>query len=129
MNLVKYIHMKEDVGRWWKKAKKDLSTAKFLLDGEKYEESAFFSQQAAEKALKALCLKKFGKIRKIHDLVELGRDANLPEELLEKAKELTLAYVYSRYPDIEEAEDMEKAAADFLKYAEKITKWSRKNLS
>lgn len=52
-----------------------------LFKNKKHEESAFFSQQAAEKALKALSLEKHEKIRKIHDIVELGREVKLPEHL------------------------------------------------
>ncbi len=120
--------MREEVKRWWGKAKRDFSTSNFLFKGRKYEESIFFSQQAAEKALKALSLKKFNRIRKIHDLVELGKDVKLPNNILENLRELTLAYVYSRYPDVQEPEDLKGIAISFLKYAEEVLKWTEKNL-
>ena len=120
--------MKPETRKWLGRAKKDLDTARLLLENKKHEESAFFSQQAAEKALKALSLEKHKRIRKIHDLVELGRDVKLPEHLLDDAKELTMAYVYSRYPDVEESKDLEEIAAGFLKYAEEILKWVETNL-
>ena len=56
--------MKEEVNRWWKKAKRDLSSARYNFKGKKYDVSAFLCQQSAEKALKALSLKKSGEIRK-----------------------------------------------------------------
>ena len=88
--------MKEEARKWFKKAKQDLSSAKYNYKGRKHDVSAFLCQQSAEKALKALLLKKSGKIRKIHDLVELGKNVNLPSDLLDSCKELTLSYVYTR---------------------------------
>ena len=73
-------------------------------------------------------IKGSGKLRKIHDLVELGKDAGMPEELLDEAKELTMAYIYSRYPDAQGKEDMEKKASEFIGYARRIVEWSEKNL-
>jgi HEPN domain-containing protein len=99
---------------WMLRAKKDIDTAKLLLDNGRFEESAFFSQQAAEKAMKAVIIKKSGKLRKIHDLVELGKDVRLPAELLDEAKELTMAYIYSRYPDTNGAKNMKEKAAEFI---------------
>ncbi len=48
--------MEEEIRNWWKQAKKDLETANYLYKGERYEESAVFSQQSVEKALKALIM-------------------------------------------------------------------------
>lgn len=90
--------MKAEVKRWWKQARSDLAKAKILFNNRKYDGTTFYCQQAAEKALKALSLKKFNKIRKIYDLVELGKEVKLPDNLLNEAKELTQAYIYSRYP-------------------------------
>jgi len=120
--------MKEEVKRWWKKAKKDLDSAKYNFKGKKYDVSAFLCQQSAEKALKALLLKKSGKIRKIHDLVELGKEVGLSSELLNETKELTLAYTYARYPDIEEVKNLNKIAKKFLHVSEEILKWVKKQL-
>lgn len=61
-------------------------------------------------------------------MVELGREAGLAEELLDKSKELTMAYIYSRYPDAQGKEDMEKKASEFIGYARRIVEWSEKNL-
>ena len=120
--------MKPETRRWLKRAKKDFDTAKLLLKNKKHEESAFFSQQAAEKALKALSLERYERIRKIHDIVELGKDVKLPEYLLDNAKELTMAYVYSRYPDVQESGNLEGIAIKFLKYVKEILKWVERNL-
>ncbi|MBI3035239.1 HEPN domain-containing protein [Candidatus Woesearchaeota archaeon] len=120
--------MKEEVKRWWKKAKDDLKKAKILFDNKKYDGSAFFCQQAAEKGLKAVMLKEKNKILKIHDLVELGKRVNLPQNLINYCKELTLAYIYARYPDIEEAKNIKDISAKFLKNTAEILKWTGKKL-
>ena len=118
--------MKEEIKKWLAKAKQDLDSAKYNFKGRKYDVSAFLCQQSAEKALKALLLKKSGRIRKIHDLVELGKSVDLPSDLLDKVKELTLAYIYTRYPDIKEVKNFGKIVKEFLKTSEEILKWAKK---
>lgn len=120
--------MKEEVKRWWDYSKSDLNTAEYLFRGKKYKDASFYCQQAVEKALKALSLKEEGKIKKIHDLVELGKDVNLPSDLIDYCKELTLAYIYSRYPDVKEEKNMRSVSANFLKYTKEILKWTGKKI-
>ena len=60
--------MKEEVKRWLDKAKEDLEKAEVLLKSEHYDGAAFFSQQSAEKALKAIIIKRTNNFPKIHDL-------------------------------------------------------------
>lgn len=121
--------MKEEVKRWWKKAKDDLEKARILHNNRKYDGAVFFCQQSVEKGLKALLLKEKDKIKRIHDLVELGKDVNLPKNFIDYCKELTLAYIYSRYPDIkEEKRKIKSISFNFLKYAKEILKWIKKRL-
>ena len=120
--------MKQEVKRWMAQAKEDYDTAKFDFEGKKYKAAAFWCQQSAEKALKALTLKKTGKIKKIHDLVILGKDAGIPPNLLSKLKELTLAYVYSRYPDVSNVNNLKDKVSHFLKVSEEVLKWTKKIL-
>jgi len=120
--------MKEEVKRWWSKAKDDLDKAKILFNNKKYDGTALFCQQAVEKGLKTLSLKEKNEIKRIHDLVELGKDINLPQNFLEYCKELTLSYIYSRYPDIEEEKDIKSISTDFLKYTEEILIWIQERL-
>ncbi|MBI4181542.1 MAG: HEPN domain-containing protein [Candidatus Aenigmarchaeota archaeon] len=121
--------MREDVQAWWGRAERDLDTARYLLSGKRYEDAAVYAQQAAEKALKAVSLRQGKAIRKIHDLVKLGKDVGLPGSLLEQAKELTLAYAYGRYPDVPGAEEIQSIAADFIDSAEEILQWAKRNLA
>ncbi|PXF51335.1 MAG: hypothetical protein C4B55_02775 [Candidatus Methanophagaceae archaeon] len=46
--------MRKEVSRLWEQALEDFDTAEKLLEVEKYYASVFFSEQAAEKALKPL---------------------------------------------------------------------------
>ncbi len=120
--------MKEEVKRWLSSAKEDCDTAGFNLQGKRYKYATFLCQQAVEKALKALLLNTIGSIRKIHDLVELSREAGLPEALRGELKELTIAYIYSRYPDVSEVVDLKKKAKKFVKISERVLKWVEHNL-
>lgn len=120
--------MKEEVKRWVKSAKEDYETAKFNFEGEKYRASAFLCQQSVEKALKAFLLEKTGKIRKIHDLVELGKDGKIPPNLLNELKELTLAYIYSRYPDVKQENNLKNKVSYFLEISKEVVKWVEENL-
>lgn len=97
--------MKEECKKWFKKAKEDLRTAKFNYRGKRYDVVAFFCQQAVEKALKALSIEKTGEFRKIHDLKLLGKQVGLPKKYIPLCEEISLAYVYSRYPDIPEIKE------------------------
>lgn len=113
----------KEISRWIEKAKSDLEKAEILLDNKKYDGAVFYCQQAVEKAIKALILKNKKELKKIHDLVELGKSINLPENLLEYCKEITQSYIYSRYPDIEEPKNIGEIASRFLKYSKEIMKW------
>jgi HEPN domain-containing protein len=112
---------------WIKKAEEDLDTAIYNLKGDKIEAGLFFLQQSAEKALKAVYIKKFKKLLKTHDLVRLSREVKAPENIEEICKELTRVYQYTRYPDAKidsevTAEEIEK----FKQGVEEIIKWIKK---
>ena len=48
--------IREEALRWFEEGENDISTANILLENKKYNPSAFYSQQAAEKILKGLLL-------------------------------------------------------------------------
>lgn len=121
--------MKEEVRRWWEQAKQDLKVAQDNFGLRHYEYAAFLCQQSVEKALKAVLLNRSGHIRKIHDLVALGKDVRLPAQLLQFCTEMTQAYVFARYPDVAGATNIKESAADFLMQAKEILKWTEKQLS
>ncbi|HIH20629.1 TPA: HEPN domain-containing protein [Candidatus Micrarchaeota archaeon] len=78
-------------------AKEDLHTAEANLQIKKYYVTAFFCQQAAENALKALTIEKLKENPKSHSLIELG--AKLGFKADEDLIELNPDYTVSRYPD------------------------------
>lgn len=88
----------------------------------------FLCQQAAEKAMKAVMLEREGEIIKIHDLVILAKKVNAPEEIIQNAKELTLAYTYTRYPDLPKINDAKGKSKVFLDYAKKVIEWAKESL-
>ena len=118
----------EETKGWLEKAKKDIKAAENSISMKDYEWACFQAQQSAEKALKALYIKKYKKLLKIHDLVLLAKRLNAPEEILQFCKELTPAYLYTRYPDISHVENLENLARKFLIYAKDILKWINKNI-
>ena len=84
--------MKQEVKNWFEKAKSDLITAEYNLDGNMLDAAAFYSQQAAEKALKALYIERFNELWKIHDLVRLAKKINAPVKITELCAKITPAY-------------------------------------
>ena len=118
----------EEYKDWLKQAEKDLDTAKYNLDGNKTEAGFFFLQQSAEKALKAIYIKKFKELLKVHDLVILAKKLNAPKQILEYCTKLTPAYQYTRYPDVSKVDDLKEVQDDFILYSEEIIKWCKENL-
>ncbi len=120
--------MAEEAKVWLDKAERDLAAASWNFKGKFFEESAFLCQQSVEKALKAMLLRKGNKIEKTHDLVFLAKKLNLPENFKENLKELTLAYIYSRYPDAKQEQNLEAVASKFLDWALEILKWIKEQI-
>ena len=97
--------MKEEVKKWMEKAISDLNHAKSSMKTRDFDWAQIASQQAAEKALKAVCLHKEVGLIKVHDLTILARKINAPMKILEKCGLLNPFYTSSRYPDVEELMD------------------------
>ncbi|MBL7147705.1 MAG: HEPN domain-containing protein [Nanoarchaeota archaeon] len=72
--------MKEETKRWLTKSKDDVIKAKDNLKIKHYDLVSFLCQQSTEKALKSFLIEKTGKFPKIHDLVKLGKLANLEKD-------------------------------------------------
>ena len=97
-----------------------------------WEDVCYDSQQAAEKALKAmLCYKKIG-FRPVHDIGELidalvKGGVPVPNDVRE-ASVLTVYAVQTRYPgDYERV--TEEEFLDALKMAGKVVSWAEKNVN
>jgi HEPN domain-containing protein len=87
---------------WMAQAKRDLENARYEVKGGFYEWACFLSQQAAEKAVKAvfqrLGAEAFG--RSVAGLMQrLGKKFKIERELVDIARELDKAYIPTRYPN------------------------------
>lgn len=103
-----------------------MKTAETNLEHRRFDASAFFAHQAAEKALKALYVLKFKRLWRIHDLVELGRRVEAPGEVLKSCDALNPHYIETRYPlDIIYSEEMVK---DALENAREVLGWVEEQL-
>lgn len=116
---------------WLDIAKQDYIAAENLLEDGLYPESAFYSQQASEKALKAVNIKENKENIKGHSIVSLAKALNCPQKIISATQELTTHYVSSRYPDIVEDildyydYDLTKK---LLNYSKEVLEWSIQKL-
>ena len=117
----------EEIKVWFERAKKDFKAATNSLNSGDYEWTAFQAQQATEKSLKALYIKKHKNFIKIHDLVFLARKVNAPKEILVLCSKINPSYLDTRYPDLTKSYNQEDAK-EILNYAEKVLEWIEKNL-
>ncbi len=121
--------MREETKRWMDKVKDDLRKAKDNFKIKNYDLSSFLCQQTVEKALKAVLIERTKNFPKIHDLVRLGKLVVLDEELLKDCEKLSPVYIETRYPDVDEEDYTQEESAEDIKTAEKILKWTIKQLS
>jgi HEPN domain-containing protein len=89
--------------RWLREARTELETASWDLKGNRASAACFWSQQAAEKALKAFLYFKGERIVLEHSVARLAQMCEAKEtgfaEFLEGAKILDRYYVPTRYPN------------------------------
>lgn len=89
--------------RWFAQARSDLAFAQHGLDGGFYAQTCFMSQQAGEKALKALHYLGGARFVPSHSLVQLLRALTARHPALggleDAAQQLDLYYVPTRYPN------------------------------
>lgn len=84
---------------WLEESRDDLEAAETLLKDGRYSKACFLSQQAAEKAVKALIIHRLKIFETIHSVAELLRKINAPEEMIQLGVELDRHYIPSRYPN------------------------------
>ncbi len=89
--------------RWLEQAEYDLGFARYALEGRHYNQVCFISQQAAEKAVKAIVYGSGARRVRGHSIVELIDHfaEAVPElkELLDQGEALDVHYISSRYPN------------------------------
>ena len=115
---------------FWAQARADLATAVTLLDAGVYYASVFFSQQAAEKALKAAITDHQRRSPKGHNLVQMANTMNAPVEIMNAAAELNPEFMASRNPESVEggvpAQMYDKTSARLhLRCAQDVVEWAK----
>lgn len=111
----------------------DLKAAELNLGSRLFYVCAFLSQQAAEKALKALYIEvKREPQPRTHDLTELGTSLQVPVDIMDILIELNPVFVVSRYPDaangIPARMYNERLASSHLDQARRVIEWARERL-
>ncbi|HNR12930.1 MAG TPA: HEPN domain-containing protein [Thermodesulfobacteriota bacterium] len=89
-------------GRWMEQARYDFDTAKAMFESGRYLYVLFCCQQAVEKALKAVIVKRTEEFPpRVHSLMRLAEYASLEpsEERAALLRELSAYYIQTRYPE------------------------------
>lgn len=122
--------MRKEVSDWVESAKNDLETATTLLREKVFYASAFYSQQAAEKALKAAYISKSKKLYAQHNIISLATELGATSEIIASCKRLNPHYIQSRYPDAANAVPADsydnKIASELLIESKKVVEWAIK---
>jgi HEPN domain-containing protein len=123
----------DDPLEWLNRAKSNLVRAKadIRLSGIYLEDLCFDAQQAAEKAIKAVLIRRGIRFRFVHDLTSLltliEREGSSIPETVKEAGRLTRYAVAIRYPGHDELvtlDEYERAVA----IAETVLKWAEEEL-
>jgi HEPN domain-containing protein len=119
--------MREEVKNRLKQAQADLRSSANSRESGDFYMSVFASQQAAEKALKALCLLKLKTYPKGHSIIFLAQEIGVSEELMSGIRDLNPEYMSTRYPDIAVGVPAElyddRIAARHFKTAQEVHEW------
>ena len=86
-------------GDWMAQAENDLSFARHALTAGHYAQCCFVCQQAAEKALKSLLMRRGAKAAFTHSLYTLCTALKVSGDVESASKKLDRYYVSARYPD------------------------------
>lgn len=117
----------KEASRWWKHSLSDLETAEYNLKGGMLNAAAFYAQQAAEKALKAMQIDKLGRFERTHDLVYLAKSVEAPDEVIEQCELISPFYTVTRYPDVEVSFNTKKVSS-VVEATKEVVEWVRQTL-
>ena len=94
--------------KWYKQAVHDLDMAVKNIEIEGYDVTAFLSQQAVEKLLKAVIVLQGIKMPKTHHIDDLSIALQLPETIVDTIMDLSGDYTFARYPDVSDTVPFEQ---------------------
>lgn len=121
----------DDPREWLNRARSNLVQAKTRRKGIYLEDLCFNAQQAAEKAIKALLIKRDVNFPYVHDIADLltsleNAGEEIPEAIM-RAEELTRYAVFTRYPIAPSIKASEYKEA--MKIAGNVVQWVEKLLA
>lgn len=132
MEKEKWSALRKQAQEFWAQARADYATALTLLDAGVYYASVFFSQQAAEKALKAAAIQKQHRNPRGHHLIQIASSLDVSVEVMNAAAELNAEFLASRNPDVSDGVPAQlydrKSAQIHLQAAEVIIEWVKSTL-
>ncbi len=117
----------DDPREWLNRARSNLAQAQHRMAGVYLEDLCFEAQQAVEKAVKAVPIKRQVRFPYIHDIARLLRrlesaGQHIPEDV-ERATNLTSYATVLRYPGIEPPVSAE-THAEAVAVAEAVVRWA-----
>ena len=118
---------------WMEQAEHDLEVARGNRDNGWHDTSVVQSQQAAEKAVKALWMRCHKRLpQRTHAVNQVAREVDAPSEVVAAGTRLARAYFASRYPGMGPAPPFRSISADEadgrLRDAEEIMAWVKQRL-
>lgn len=121
----------DDPREWLNRARSNLIQAKALQPGVYLEDLCFNAQQAAEKAIKAVFIRRGVEFPYIHDLTELLRilqeaGEQVPNSVKETGR-LTRFAIFTRYPGIGRPVSR-KEYEEVIAIAEEVVRWAEEQL-
>ncbi|HEY3298975.1 MAG TPA: HEPN domain-containing protein [Armatimonadota bacterium] len=124
-----WLVLRKQSQAYWSQARADYATALTLMDAGIYYASVFFSQQTAEKALKAAAIQSQHRNPKGHHLIQIANSLDAPIDVMNAAAELNAEFLTSRNPDASEgvpAQLYDQASAQtHLRAAEAVLDWAK----
>ncbi len=121
----------DDPREWLNRARSNLALAKSRVPDAYLEDLCFEAQQAAEKAIKAVLIRRAVEFPYVHDLAHLlalAEDAGeAVPETVRKAEELTPYALITRYPGLGRPVTLEEYEAA-VAAAEAVVQWAKEQL-
>ena len=123
----------DDPREWLNRARSDLVLARLEEEGIYLEDMCFHTQQAVEKAIKALLINRHVEFPYIHDIAQLltllERTGQEIPEPVRQAERLTRFAIFTRYPGVgppvshQEYEEAIAIAEEVVRWAEERILW------
>ena len=121
----------DDPREWLNRARSNLARAKTRTDGAYWEDMCFDAQQAAEKAIKAVMIRRGIEFPFVHDLNRLlsileEAGETIPDAV-RRAEDLTGYATTTRYPGMDEPVS-EQDYEDAIRMAEAVVRWAEETV-